>query len=102
MLLFVLFVLVPVVQAARYGFYKWNGLGSLDDYIGLKNYQTLFKDPIFLQAVKNSPKGAQELVTFPLLGGLPMQLLDRGLDFFRTPYLIAKRPALPWIAHFGP
>ncbi len=97
LVLFVVFVLVPVVQAARWGFYRWNGLGSLDDYIGLKNYQTLFKDPIFLQAIKNNFLIAllSLLLQLPLAIVLAL-LVNRkmpGRTFFRTvfflPYVLA-------------
>ena len=35
-----MFVLLPIVQAAYYSLFKWNGLQPLTDFIGLKNYQT--------------------------------------------------------------
>lgn len=97
LILFVVFVLVPVVQAAHYSLYKWNGLGSLDDYIGLKNYQTLFNDPIFVQAVKNNFLIAilSLLLQLPLAIALAL-LINRklpGRTFFRTvfflPYVLA-------------
>lgn len=95
--LFVLFVLVPVVQAAHYSLYKWNGLGGLDDYIGLKNYQLLFNDPVFVQAVKNNFVIAilSLLLQLPLAIALAL-LINRklpGRTFFRTvfflPYVLA-------------
>ncbi|HEV2581397.1 MAG TPA: hypothetical protein VGT44_11160, partial [Ktedonobacteraceae bacterium] len=54
MLLFFLFVVFPVIQAAHYSLYRWSGLGDLTDYIGFKNYQALFEDPIFLQSLRNN------------------------------------------------
>ena len=97
LVLFVLFVLVPVVQAAHYSLYKWNGLGGLDDYIGLKNYQLLFNDPVFVQAVKNNFVIAilSLLLQLPLAIALAL-LINRklpGRTFFRTvfflPYVLA-------------
>jgi len=49
-----LFVLFPVVQAARFSLYKWNGLGPLTDFIGLKNYVTALNSPIFITSVSNN------------------------------------------------
>lgn len=95
--LFLLFVVIPIVQAAHYSFYKWNGLGSLEDYIGFKNYQTLFKDPIFLQAIKNNLTIAvlSLVIQLPAAFGLAL-LVNRklpGRTFFRTvfflPYVLA-------------
>ena len=43
--LYVLFLLVPVVQAVHYSFYSWTGLGALTDFVGLHNYREAFGDP---------------------------------------------------------
>lgn len=97
LILFVLFVLVPVVQAAHYSLYKWNGLGSLDDYIGLKNYQILFNDPVFVQAIKNNFLIAILSLLLQLPAAIALALLINrklpGRTFFRTvfflPYVLA-------------
>jgi raffinose/stachyose/melibiose transport system permease protein len=52
--LYVLFVLYPVVQAAHYSLFKWNGLQPLTDFVGLKNYQTAFGSDTFKTAVTNN------------------------------------------------
>ena len=52
--LYLLFVLFPVVQAAYYSLFKWNGLQPLTDFIGLKNYQTAFASATFTTAVSNN------------------------------------------------
>jgi raffinose/stachyose/melibiose transport system permease protein len=52
--LYLVFVLIPIVQAAHYSLYKWNGLQPLTDFVGLKNYQTALNSPIFRGAVANN------------------------------------------------
>ena len=52
--LYLLFVLFPVVQAAFYSLFKWNGLQPLTDFIGLKNYATAVSSPTFITAVSNN------------------------------------------------
>jgi raffinose/stachyose/melibiose transport system permease protein len=52
--LYLLFVLFPVVQAAHYSLYKWNGLQPLTDFVGLKNYATAFGSDTFRTAVSNN------------------------------------------------
>ena len=52
--LYVLFVLLPVVQAAYYSLFKWNGLQPLTDFIGLNNYATAISSPTFATAVSNN------------------------------------------------
>jgi len=95
--LFFLFVVFPVIQAAHYSLYQWSGLGSLDNYIGLKNYLTLFKDPIFLTAIKNNFLIAVLSLLIQLPAALALALLINrkmpGRTFFRTvfflPYILA-------------
>jgi len=96
--LFVLFVIIPVFQAAHYSLYDWSGLGDLEDYIGLKNYQQLFKDPIFLQALKNNFLIAALSLLTQLPAALALALLVNrrvpGRTFFRTvfflPYILSE------------
>lgn len=45
--MFVGFVILPVVLAAYYGFYKWQGYGTPTDFVGLQNYAIIFTDPDF-------------------------------------------------------
>ena len=52
--LYVLFVLFPIVQAAHYSLYKWNGLQPLTDFVGLKNYVTALTSGAFTAAVSNN------------------------------------------------
>ncbi|HEX7471966.1 MAG TPA: sugar ABC transporter permease [Candidatus Limnocylindrales bacterium] len=52
--LYVLFVLLPVVQAAYYSLFKWNGLTPLTDFVGLKNYQTAVSSDSFTTSVSNN------------------------------------------------
>ncbi|WP_442269689.1 carbohydrate ABC transporter permease [Streptomyces sp. M-16] len=48
LVLFLVFVLAPIVVAVYTGFFKWGGTGPLDDFIGFENYATLFRDQVFL------------------------------------------------------
>jgi raffinose/stachyose/melibiose transport system permease protein len=52
--LYLVFVIVPIVQAAHFSLFKWNGLGPLDDFIGLKNYQLALSSDVFWQALGNN------------------------------------------------
>ena len=46
-LLFLFFVIFPVLMAGYYGFFKWKGYGVPTDFVGLKNYITILADPEF-------------------------------------------------------
>ncbi|HEY8814632.1 MAG TPA: sugar ABC transporter permease, partial [Candidatus Dormibacteraeota bacterium] len=52
--LYLLFVLFPVIQAAHYSLFKWNGLQPLTDFIGLRNYATAFASSTFTTALSNN------------------------------------------------
>jgi hypothetical protein len=41
------FLLYPIVQSTRYSLYDWNGLGPLDDFVGLDNFRRRFSDDRF-------------------------------------------------------
>jgi len=50
-ILFTMLVVVPVVQAAVYSLYRWNGMGPLTAFRGLQNFVTLFTNATFQKAV---------------------------------------------------
>ncbi|SDD90013.1 carbohydrate ABC transporter permease [Glycomyces harbinensis] len=49
LMLFLLFVIVPVLFAAYVAFFRWNGLGGVPtDFVGLENFRNLLQDEVFL------------------------------------------------------
>ncbi len=54
LLLYGVFVLIPIVQAVHYSLYRWNGLKPLTDFIGLANYQRALSEPVFQMAVSHN------------------------------------------------
>jgi raffinose/stachyose/melibiose transport system permease protein len=52
--LYLVFVIVPIIQAAHFSLYRWNGLTPLTDFIGLRNYQAAFSSGTFWQAAGNN------------------------------------------------
>jgi raffinose/stachyose/melibiose transport system permease protein len=54
LVLYIVFVLFPIAQAALYSLYKWNGLEPLTNFIGLQNYVTAFTSATFATAVSNN------------------------------------------------
>src|SRR5215217_9733332 len=49
-LMFLGFVIFPVLMAAYYGFYRWKGYGRPTNFVGLQNYVTILQDEAFHQA----------------------------------------------------
>src|SRR5215207_4272312 len=50
-LMFLAFVIFPVVMAAYYGFFRWKGFGRPTDFVGLKNYVTILQESLFHEAL---------------------------------------------------
>jgi raffinose/stachyose/melibiose transport system permease protein len=51
LVLYLVFVLLPIVQGAWYSLFKWNGLQPLNDFIGTGNYTRILGNNQFLNAV---------------------------------------------------
>ena len=88
LLLFVGFVLLPIVLAAWDGMHRWTGFGSLGPFAGLYNYRLVLSDPVFRESFVHNLiiVVASILIQLPL--GLGMALLlnrpIRGRAFLRT------------------
>jgi raffinose/stachyose/melibiose transport system permease protein len=54
LLLFTLFVTWPVVEAAYYSFFNWNGYGAPSRWVGLENFLRVWNDPIFFHSLFNN------------------------------------------------
>jgi raffinose/stachyose/melibiose transport system permease protein len=81
-------VILPVIQAIYYSFYRWNGLGPLQNFIGLDNYTRLFNDKVFVGALGHNLQLVvlSVLIQLPLALGLALLVrgLVRGRAAFRT------------------
>ena len=53
-IIFVAFVIFPVVMAAYYGFFKWNGFGPATDFVWFENYKAILTDQAFHNALKHN------------------------------------------------
>ncbi len=71
MAIFFIFLLLPMISSVKFGFYKWNGLGPLEDYRGLYNYKRAFDHKVFIIALTNSFK----LMGLSLTVQLPIAML---------------------------
>ena len=53
-IVFVGLVIFPVILAAYYGFYRWQGYGAPTDWVGFNNYKVIFTDPSFQRALEHN------------------------------------------------
>ncbi len=95
--LFLIFVIVPMIEAVWYSFYKWNGYGPITNFVGLKNYILILKDPVFRRALFDNFLIilVSIFVQIPLAIWLATIVAKplRGMVFFRAlfflPYVLA-------------
>ena len=53
LVLFSVFVILPMGEAAWYSLYNWNGYGLPTQFVGFRNFEVLFRRPAFIQALIN-------------------------------------------------
>jgi len=96
--LYAVFVLLPIVQAAWYSLFKWNGLQPLTDFVGLRNYQLAIGSETFRTSVSNNLLivGLSLVIQLPFSLGLAVLLNRRfpGRAIFRLlfflPYVLSE------------
>ena len=54
LVIYVVFVISPFVQAFYYSMTDWSGFSKKMNFVGLANYAALFQDPVVLKALANS------------------------------------------------
>ncbi|WP_117209103.1 carbohydrate ABC transporter permease [Allorhizocola rhizosphaerae] len=95
---YTMFVLVPMGFAVYYSLYRWRGVGPPTEFVGWRNYLVAFEDPIFRDALWNNLiiVVGSLLVQGPIAIGVALLLNRRfrGRAFFRllmfVPYVLAE------------
>jgi raffinose/stachyose/melibiose transport system permease protein len=109
--LFVLFLVYPIIRSVYYSTFNWNGLGPATKFIGLSNFKQILTDPVFLKGVGN----CFLIVVLSLVVQLPLALalsimVGRDLPgraFFRAiffmPYVVSEViTGIIWISLLSP
>ena len=93
LLIYIVFLILPMFGAIYFSTADWKGImGTPINFVGLKNYISVFKDPAFMLSLKNMTK----MVFFSVLFHTPIALLlavaintkCRGYRFFKVMYFI--------------
>ena len=109
--LFVAFVFAPLVAAAYYSLFNWNGFGPLTKFVGLDNYVKALTDPVFQQAIGHNLfiVAGTLIVQLPLSIGIALLLNGkiRGRAALRllvfTPYVVSEAiTAVIWLSLLQP
>ena len=81
LILFSLFVILPLLQSGYFAFFNWNGYGEPTDYVGLKNFEQMIGHSVFHSAIWNTIK----IVLVSLLVQMPLALFLALLIYKKTP-----------------
>jgi raffinose/stachyose/melibiose transport system permease protein len=87
LLLFTIFVVLPIAEAGWYGFFNWNGYGRPLDFVGLRNYAQLLQTPAFLTAFTNNLL----IIAVSILVQIPLALFLANLVSSRIRGAVAFR-----------
>ncbi|PCD09012.1 ABC transporter permease [Peribacillus simplex] len=93
-LVFLLLVYIPIFQNIGDSMYNWSTFSPDKTFVGMDNYFTLFKDPVFYEALKNNILYAVISIVFQVFGGLIVaavledKLIRKFSPIFRTVYFL--------------
>lgn len=74
LLLYGVFVLVPLVQSFQLAFYRLSGLSKSRTFVGWENFQTIFSDGVFAKALGNNLQLLVGAVVLVLLIAYPLAI----------------------------
>jgi raffinose/stachyose/melibiose transport system permease protein len=89
---YALVVLRPLLEAVRMSFYKWDGFGPLEDFIGFGNYTRALSDSLFWTSLEHN--GLWLLFSLPtgvglgLLAAVLLATRVRGRTLMRTLFFL--------------
>jgi raffinose/stachyose/melibiose transport system permease protein len=95
LVLFTLFVFLPISEAFYYSFYKWKGLSALSEsgqFVGLRNYGQILGHSVFHTAVWNTLKLIilSLVIQLPIALFIAMMVAEKGIanNVFRLIYFL--------------
>src|SRR5690348_810960 len=97
-ILFTVFVVLPMVDATTFSFFDWTGYGPITDFVGLKNYGDVLTHRNWGTAVRNSliVVAVSLSIQLPLAMWCALALSERGpsINVLRTifflPFMLAE------------
>jgi raffinose/stachyose/melibiose transport system permease protein len=108
---FFLFIIYPIIRAAYFSTFNWNGMGPATIFVGLNNFKQILTDHVFMKSIGNNLL----IVILSLAIQLPLALVLAimvgrdlpGRAFFRTiffmPYVLSEViTAIIWMSLFSP
>jgi raffinose/stachyose/melibiose transport system permease protein len=98
LVVFTMFVTLPVLEAAYYSFFNWNGYGAPSKWVNLDNFVRVWRDPIFHHSLLNNlwVVLVSAVVQVPLALGLALLISDKRRSsvvfraIFFLPYILGE------------
>jgi raffinose/stachyose/melibiose transport system permease protein len=96
--IFILFIIYPILRAVYFSLFNWNGLGPATNFVGLNNFKQILSDQVFMKGIEN----CLLIVVLSLVIQLPLALVLSilvgrdlpGRAFFRAiffmPYVLSE------------
>ena len=72
LVIFIVIIIIPLISGIRYTFTDWNGMSKTINYVGLKNYITVFTDKDLLTPIRNT-------AIFTLITTVAINVLGLGI-----------------------
>ena len=89
LVLYLVWVIGPMLYTFYLSLTKWDGLTE-PVFIGLRNYEKLFRDPVFFTSLKNNLKWIVSFITVPVVLGLGLAMALNhsipGSKFFKASF----------------
>jgi multiple sugar transport system permease protein len=89
LIIYLIWVIGPMFYTFYLSLTDWDGL-STPNFIGWRNYQKLFRDPVFFISLKNNLKWVISFITIPVVLGLALAMaLNRAIPlekFFKASF----------------
>ncbi len=86
LLVYLIFVILPTLNSLIYSFTDWVGYGADFNFVGLANFEKIFTDRLFSNAIKNTAIWLALAMTAPTLLGLSLALALQGKGKINTFY----------------
>ncbi len=85
-LVYLAFVILPTLNSLYYSFTDWVGYGADLEFVGFANFEKIFTDRLFSNAIKNTAIWLALAMTMPTLLGLALALALQGKRLINTAY----------------
>lgn len=82
--LYTFFYVVSVINGVRYSFTDWDGMSKSYNFVGWKNYLTLFQNPYFCNSLKTTIAYSVMLVVGVIATSLVLSISLNSLKWFKT------------------